>query len=187
TGSASAQRPKRTSRAAPTEQPATNPRTLPPSSLEAAVLSRFFIDRPVFATVLSVVITLVGGIALISLPVAQYPRITPAGVAVTISYPGANAQVVAETVAAPVEQQATAQVRVVVDEQQVGHDALPLGALGTARSPPPARSAFSSHRGWLAAQNHSDVLPFCGASGKIAGGWETAAAGGRAPTRGPAG
>src|SRR5207244_6730733 len=66
-----------------------------------------FIDRPIFATVLSVVITLIGGIALVSLPIAQYPRITPPGVVVAISYPGANAQVVAETVAAPVEQQVT--------------------------------------------------------------------------------
>src|SRR5262249_47483959 len=71
------------------------------------MLSRFFIDRPIFATVLSVAITLTGGIALISLPIAQYPRITPPGVSVSISYPGANAQVVAETVAAPVEQQVT--------------------------------------------------------------------------------
>jgi multidrug efflux pump len=71
------------------------------------VLSRFFIDRPIFATVLSVCITLVGGIALASLPVAQYPRISPPGVVVSINYPGANAQVVAETVAAPIEQQVT--------------------------------------------------------------------------------
>jgi multidrug efflux pump len=71
------------------------------------MLSRFFIDRPIFATVLSVAITLVGLIALVSLPLAQYPRITPPGVSVSINYPGANAQVVAETVAAPVEQQVT--------------------------------------------------------------------------------
>src|SRR5207237_606922 len=70
-----------------------------------AMISRFFIDRPIFATVLSVVITLVGGIALLFLPVAQYPRITPPGVVVAISYPGASAQVVADTVAAPIEQQ----------------------------------------------------------------------------------
>src|SRR5713226_4274548 len=69
------------------------------------MLSRFFIDRPIFATVLSIVITLVGGIALVYLPIAQYPRITPPGVVVSISYPGANAQVVAESVAAPIEQQ----------------------------------------------------------------------------------
>src|ERR1700730_9621004 len=70
------------------------------------MFSRFFIDRPIFATVLSVVITLIGLIALVwYLPVAQYPRITPPGVVVSISYPGASAQVVADTVAAPIEQQ----------------------------------------------------------------------------------
>src|SRR5271154_4098893 len=71
------------------------------------MLSKFFIDRPIFATVLSVVITLTGGIALVYLPVAQYPRITPPSVSVSISYPGASAQVVADTVAAPIEQQVT--------------------------------------------------------------------------------
>src|SRR6516162_4602752 len=69
------------------------------------MISRFFIDRPIFATVLSVVITLIGGIALLYLPVAQYPRSTPPGVVVAISYPGASAAVVADTVAAPIEQQ----------------------------------------------------------------------------------
>src|ERR1700722_11083880 len=69
------------------------------------MFSRFFIDRPIFATVLSVVITLIGAIALASLPIAQYPRITPPGVVVAISYPGASAQVVADTVGAPIEQQ----------------------------------------------------------------------------------
>src|SRR2546426_11921800 len=71
------------------------------------MLSKFFIDRPIFATVLSVVITLTGGIALYFLPIAQYPRITPPSVSVSISYPGANAQVVADTIAAPIEQQVT--------------------------------------------------------------------------------
>src|SRR5947209_8352292 len=69
------------------------------------MISRFFIDRPIFATVLSVVITLVGGIALAFLPIAQYPRITPPSVQVAISYPGASAKTVADTVAAPIEQQ----------------------------------------------------------------------------------
>src|SRR3984893_13178971 len=68
------------------------------------MLSRFFIDRPIFATVVSVVITLTGGIALFSLPIAQYPQITPPSVSISIGYPGANAQVVADTIAAPVEQ-----------------------------------------------------------------------------------
>src|SRR5271165_4331707 len=68
------------------------------------MLSRFFIDRPIFAVVVSIVITLAGAIAVSTLPVAQYPQITPPSVSVSISYPGASAQVVAETVAAPVEQ-----------------------------------------------------------------------------------
>src|SRR6195256_5031068 len=69
------------------------------------MFSRFFIDRPIFASVLSIVITLAGGIAVFTLPVTQYPEITPPTVEVFAVYPGANAQVVADTVAAPVEQQ----------------------------------------------------------------------------------
>jgi len=86
------------------------------------MLSRFFIDRPIFATVLSAVILLVGGIALLTLPVAQYPRITPPGVVVSISYPGANAQVVAETVAAPIEQQVTGVPGMLYMSSQSGND-----------------------------------------------------------------
>jgi multidrug efflux pump len=68
------------------------------------MFSRFFIDRPIFATVLSVVITLAGGIAVFALPVSQYPEIAPPTVEVSTMYPGANAKVVAETVASPIEQ-----------------------------------------------------------------------------------
>jgi multidrug efflux pump len=69
------------------------------------VFSTFFIARPIFATVLSILITLVGGVALVTLPVAQYPEITPPTVEVSATYPGANAKVVVDTVAAPIEQQ----------------------------------------------------------------------------------
>jgi multidrug efflux pump len=69
------------------------------------MFSRFFIDRPIFATVLSLVITLAGGIAVWTLPVTQYPDITPPTVEVSTVFPGANSQVVADTVAAPIEQQ----------------------------------------------------------------------------------
>jgi multidrug efflux pump len=69
------------------------------------VFSRFFINRPIFASVLSIVIVLGGSVALFTLPVAQYPEIAPPTVEVSASYPGANAQVVADTVAAPIEQQ----------------------------------------------------------------------------------
>jgi multidrug efflux pump len=69
------------------------------------VFSRFFIKRPIFASVLSILITLAGGIAVFTLPVTQYPEITPPTVEVSASYPGANAEVVMNTVAAPIEQQ----------------------------------------------------------------------------------
>ena len=69
------------------------------------MLARFFIDRPVLAWVISIVIVLIGLIASGLLPIAQYPDVTPPTVRVTAFYPGANAQVVADTVAAPIEQQ----------------------------------------------------------------------------------
>jgi multidrug efflux pump subunit AcrB len=69
------------------------------------VLSRFFIDRPIFAAVLSIVLTFGGFVAVLVLPVAQYPEITPPTVQVSCTYPGASAKVVADTVAAPIEQQ----------------------------------------------------------------------------------
>src|ERR1700675_1528898 len=69
------------------------------------MLATFFIDRPVLAWVISVVIVLLGAIAAGFLPVAEYPEITPPTVRVTATYPGANAQVMADTVAAPIEQQ----------------------------------------------------------------------------------
>ncbi|AMR66065.1 efflux RND transporter permease subunit [Aquipseudomonas alcaligenes] len=69
------------------------------------MISKFFIDRPVFAAVISIVIILAGLAAMKSLPIAQYPQILPPQVSVSASYPGASAQVIAETVAAPLEQQ----------------------------------------------------------------------------------
>lgn len=67
--------------------------------------THFFIDRPIFAAVLSIIIVLVGSLALINLPIAQYPEIAPPTVVVSTVYPGANAKVVAETVATPIEQE----------------------------------------------------------------------------------
>jgi hydrophobe/amphiphile efflux-1 (HAE1) family protein len=69
------------------------------------MISRFFIDRPIFATVLSIVVTLAGGVAVFNLPVAQYPEVAPPTVVVTAAYPGANALTVRDTVAAPIEEQ----------------------------------------------------------------------------------
>lgn len=69
------------------------------------MFSRFFIDHPVFANVIAIVTMLMGAVAVFGLPIEQYPEITPPTVRVTASYPGANAQVVSDTVAAPIEQQ----------------------------------------------------------------------------------
>lgn len=67
--------------------------------------SDFFIDRPVFSTVLSVVIVIVGLLGLVMLPVDQYPRIVPPVVKISASYPGASAQTVTQAVATPIEQE----------------------------------------------------------------------------------
>ena len=69
------------------------------------MLSKFFIDRPVFANVIAIVTILLGIVALYRLPVERYPAIVPPTVVVSAAYPGANAKVVADTVAAPIEQQ----------------------------------------------------------------------------------
>ncbi len=69
------------------------------------MLSRFFIERPIFANVLAIVTIILGLVALFQLPVSQYPEITPPTVQVSTSYPGGNARIVADTVALPIEQQ----------------------------------------------------------------------------------
>src|SRR5260370_9076167 len=69
------------------------------------MLARFFIDRPILAWGMSIVIILLGAVAAGFLPIAEYPEVTPPTVRVQANYPGANAQVVADTVAAPIEQQ----------------------------------------------------------------------------------
>src|SRR6188474_980099 len=68
-------------------------------------MSRFFIDRPIFAAVLSIVIVIIGVVALVKLPVAQYPEVAPPTISITANYPGANALDVAENVATPIEQE----------------------------------------------------------------------------------
>ena len=67
------------------------------------MFSNFFIDRPIFATVLSIVIVILGGVAYSLLPIAQYPEVAPPVVQVSAIYPGANAKTVADTVATPIE------------------------------------------------------------------------------------
>ena len=86
------------------------------------MISHFFIDRPIFAAVLSIVITIMGTAALTSLPIAQYPDISPPTVIVTASYPGANAQTVLDTVAAPIEQQVSGVENMLYMSSQCAND-----------------------------------------------------------------
>ena len=67
--------------------------------------AHFFVDRPIFAAVISIIITIIGAVAYLSLPVAQYPEIAPPSISVSASYPGASAEIVAKTVATPLEQE----------------------------------------------------------------------------------
>src|ERR1700744_15317 len=69
------------------------------------ILSRFFIDRPIFAGVISVVIFLAGLVALFQLPISEYPEVVPPTVVVKAQFPGANPKIIAETVATPLEEQ----------------------------------------------------------------------------------
>jgi len=69
------------------------------------MLSKFFIERPIFANVIAIFTMLVGAVTLFGLPIEQYPQVTPPTVQVTTSYPGANAQVLSDTVASPIEQE----------------------------------------------------------------------------------
>jgi multidrug efflux pump len=67
--------------------------------------SHFFIDRPIFSSVISIILVLAGTVAMLNLPIAQFPEITPPQITVSTKYPGANAEVVSQNVAAPIEQQ----------------------------------------------------------------------------------
>ena len=84
-------------------------------------ISRFFIDRPRFAAVLSIMVFLIGAISIFRLPISEYPEVTPPQVVVRAQFPGANARVIAETVATPLEEQINAsQARGAVDREPAG-------------------------------------------------------------------
>lgn len=87
-----------------------------------SAFSRFFIDRPIFAAVISIVIVITGLLALQTLPIAQYPEIAPPTVSVTCTYTGASATVVADTVAAPIEQQVIGVERMLYMSSQSTND-----------------------------------------------------------------
>lgn len=85
-------------------------------------MSDFFIDRPVFATVLAIIITLAGVISLRQLPIARYPQITPPSIVVTTNFPGADAATIEQSVAAPIEQQVNGVPNMIYMDSKSGND-----------------------------------------------------------------
>ncbi|CAM5201723.1 Efflux pump membrane transporter OS=Castellaniella defragrans OX=75697 GN=HNR28_002359 PE=3 SV=1 [Castellaniella defragrans] len=85
-------------------------------------ISKFFIDRPIFAGVLSVLILLAGGLAMFQLPISEYPEVVPPSVVVHAQYPGANPKVIAETVAAPLEESINGVERMLYMQSQANSD-----------------------------------------------------------------
>src|SRR5271170_8523664 len=86
------------------------------------MFARFFIDRPILSAVLSIVLTIAGGVAILVLPIAQYPEITPPTVQVSCVYPGASAEVVRDTIAAPIEQQVNGVEKMLYMSSQSSND-----------------------------------------------------------------
>src|SRR3954470_8717779 len=85
-------------------------------------LTHFFIERPIFAGVISFVILIAGAIAAFTLPIAEYPEISPPTIVVQAQYPGANPQVVSDTVAAPLEQEITGVEEMIYMNSQAQQD-----------------------------------------------------------------
>ncbi len=85
-------------------------------------MSEFFINRPIFATVLSIIITIAGAIALTQLPIARYPQITPPSIVVSTSFPGADAATVEQSIAAPIEQQVNGVPNMLYMSSKAGND-----------------------------------------------------------------
>src|ERR1700729_3232289 len=85
-------------------------------------IAHFFIDRPVFASVISIVTVIAGALAILGLPISQYPEIAPPTVTISTSYPGANAKTVADTVATPIEEQVNGVERMLYMSSQCTND-----------------------------------------------------------------
>src|SRR3970282_2463592 len=97
------------------------------------MFAKFFIDRPIFAWVIALIILLCGALALRALPVAQYPSVAPPALSVSVTYPGASAQVIEETVVALIEQEMNGIEILLYMESS--------GGLGNGQAPPALRAA----------------------------------------------
>jgi HAE1 family hydrophobic/amphiphilic exporter-1 len=96
------------------------------------MISKFFIERPVLANTIAILMVVIGIISLFALPVAQYPDVVPPTVSVTTRYPGASARAVIDTVALPIEQQVNGVEGMIYMQSYAASD-------GTTISPSPSR------------------------------------------------
>ena len=122
------------------------------------MFSRFFIDRPIFAIVIAIMMILVGVLTIETLPVAQFPDITPPTVQVSASYPGADAETVASTIAAPIEEQVNGLENMMYMSSSCGSDGSYSLTITFEIEPPVASRGNTAYGGETAGCSGDDPL-----------------------------